>query len=81
MTDSLNAAQCRAARGLLGWTQADAARAVGMSAVAVRAFERGGAMRPANLNKLREAFEAAGIEFISGTRTKGPGVRRAQPLD
>ncbi|KAB2764105.1 helix-turn-helix transcriptional regulator [Brucella anthropi] len=35
-------AQCRAARGLLNWTQAELARRLSISVVSVRAFEKGG---------------------------------------
>ena len=57
-------AQCRAARGLLDWTQEDLAKATSLSAVTIRAFERGGEMRDSNRTLLLLAFERAGIEFI-----------------
>ena len=68
-------AQCRAARGLLDWSQqqlADAAR-VGISTV--RQFE-GGEREPrhATLDVIRRAFEAAGVIFVD-ENGDGPGVR------
>lgn len=60
-------AQCRAARALLDWTQADLASRTAISAVSIRAFERGGDMRESNLRLLRLTFEAAGVVF------EGPG--------
>lgn len=60
----LNPRQCRAARALLDWTQADLSDATGLSKVTVRAFEKGGEMRESNRTLLRLSFEKAGIEFI-----------------
>jgi len=63
---TLSAAQCRAARGLLNWSQAKLSR---LSKVGVRTlgdFER--ELRTPNhylLGDLRSALEAAGIEFFS----------------
>jgi transcriptional regulator with XRE-family HTH domain len=70
----IDAMQCRGARALLEWTQEDLARATGLSAVTIRAFERGGDMRDSNRNLLRFAFEKAGIEFIP-ENGGGAGVR------
>ena len=74
--------QCRAARALLDWTQDDLAKATGLSAVTIRAFERGGEMRDSNRNLLGMAFERAGLEFIA-ENGGGAGIRfrerKAQP--
>jgi len=70
----LTAAQCRAARALLDWTQADLSRATGLSAVSVRAFEKGGAIRASTARLIEGAFTAAGIEFIP-ENGGGAGVR------
>lgn len=67
-------AQCRAARGLLDWTQAALAEATGLSVVTVRAFEKGGEMRESNKTLLMLAFERAGVEFIP-ENGGGAGVR------
>ena len=61
----ISPAQCRAARGLQNWTQAELAKAASLGVVTVRQFEAGGGEpRPATLVVLRQALEAAGIEFL-----------------
>ena len=73
----LEPSQCRAARALLDWTQNDLAARTSISAVSIRAFEKGGAMRESNLRLLRLTFEAAGVVFQrEGEMTQGGvGVR------
>lgn len=57
--------QSRAARALLEWSQVDLARAAGMSKSTVTDFESGKRTPiPNNMDAIRAAFEAAGIEFI-----------------
>lgn len=71
----LESAQCRAARALLNWTQGDLSDKTSISAVSIRAFEKGGEMRNNNLKLLRLTFEAAGIQFLEeGDAAGGPGV-------
>lgn len=70
----INAPQCRAARALLDWTQPDLARETGLSAVTIRAFERGGEMRDSNRNLLQLVFERAGVVFDLSAGD-GSGVR------
>lgn len=68
-------AQCRGARGMLGWTQEDLARAAGVSRPTVKDFERG--VRTPHTNNLlaiRAALETAGVEFIE-ENGGGAGVR------
>ncbi len=56
--------QCRAARGLLNWTQQNLADKTGLSKTAINNFERGLAdTKYASLQLIREAFEKANIEF------------------
>lgn len=74
----IEAAQCRAARALLNWTQDELARRVSVSAVSIRAFERGGEMRDSNRKLLQLAFESAGVQFIP-ENGGGAGVRLAKP--
>ncbi len=58
--------QCRAARGLLGWTQQDLANASGLSKTAINNFEkRHSDIKAESLRAIRLAFETAGIEFQS----------------
>ena len=73
-------AQCRAARGLLDWTQDDLAEASGVSVTTVRAFEANG--RKANrstVTALKLTLESAGIFFIPADTTAGPGLRLKDP--
>jgi len=63
--------QTRAARALLGWTQADLARAAKLSLTAVNTFERDASNpRLRTLMQIQSALEAHGVEFQGG-----PGVR------
>ena len=72
----LTPAQCRAARGLLDWTQQELADAARIGVATVRLFEGEAAeSRQATLAVLRQAFEAAGVEFTNGDQ---PGVRLAK---
>lgn len=66
--------QFRAARGLLGWSQTDLAKAAGLSLPTVKRFETaaGARVSVAAVAAMRQAVEAAGVEFTNGTR---PGVR------
>ena len=69
----LTPAQCRAARGLLDWTQQELADAARIGVATVRLFEGEAAeLRQATLAVLRQAFELAGVEFTNGDQ---PGVR------
>jgi transcriptional regulator with XRE-family HTH domain len=74
----LIAAQCRAARGLLNWSQDTLAEASKVGISTVGDFERD-RRTPCNhlLRDIRSALESAGIEFISesGGGPEGPGVR------
>jgi transcriptional regulator with XRE-family HTH domain len=68
-------AQCRAARGLLDWSQQDLASQAGVGIVTIRQIEAGVTEpRRATLVVVRQAFERAGIEFID-ENGGGPGVR------
>ena len=73
-------AQCRAARGLLGWSQQELARQAGVGIVTVHQLETGVSQpRRATLDVIRRALESAGIEFID-ENGGGPGVRLRKPL-
>ena len=72
----ITAAQCRAARGLLGWSQHDLASRAGVGIVTVHQMEVGISQpRRATLDVVKRAFEAGGVEFIDATDSAGPGVR------
>jgi transcriptional regulator with XRE-family HTH domain len=65
---------CRAARGLLGWSQDQLASAASVSAGTVRNFEAGRPTIPATVILLQQALETAGVIFIH-PNGDGPGVR------
>jgi transcriptional regulator with XRE-family HTH domain len=70
---AISAAQLRAARGLLGWSQSDLADAAKIGRATIADFESGKRDPYARtLDELRSALEAAGVEFTNGEQ---PGVR------
>src|SRR5215831_17007890 len=71
----ITSSQCRAARGLLDWTQQELADRARVGIVTVRQFEGGlNEPRRATLEVIKRALEAAGVEFIQ-ENGGGPGVR------
>lgn len=78
MTISLE--QCRAARGLLGWSQADLSQAANTATKTIADFERG-AREPYDrtLVEIQSALEKAGVEFIA-ENGGGAGVRMRKRL-
>ena len=67
--------QCRAARGLLDWSQQELATRAGVGIVTVRQVEAGATKpRRATLLVLRQTFEQAGVEFID-ENGGGPGLQ------
>jgi transcriptional regulator with XRE-family HTH domain len=83
----ISPAQCRAARGLLDWSQQDLARAAEVGVVTIRQLEAGvNQPRRATLVVVRHTLEAAGVEFIADNGGGGVGVRfrevrRERPRD
>lgn len=76
----LTAAQIRAARALLDWTQPDLAHKAGLSLPTIRRME--GAIGPgrstaANVDAVTRALEAGGVVFLEPKSNKdgGAGVR------
>lgn len=70
--------QCRAARGLLAWSQQELAQKARVGTVTVHQLEAAiSRPRPATLDVIKRAFEAAGVEFID-ENGGGPGVRLRQ---
>lgn len=71
--------QLRAARALIGWSQAEVAQASGLSIPTVKRAEGQGAVSasPEAIDSIRAALESAGVEFIpengggAGVRIKG----------
>jgi len=75
----ITAAQCRAARGLLGWSQQALADRARVAIMTVHQLEKDGAQpRRSTLYVVRRAFEDAGVEFIDENGA-GPGVRLRKP--
>jgi transcriptional regulator with XRE-family HTH domain len=72
---AINSAQCRGARGLLGWTQSDLSKASKTATKTIADFERGAREPyPRTLEDVQGALEKAGIEFIE-ENGGGAGVR------
>ena len=60
----ISPAQCKAARQLLGWDFSQLSGAASLYYLTVTSFECcSGKAHPKTLQKLRSAFEVAGIEF------------------
>jgi hypothetical protein len=69
--------QCRAARGMLAWTQDRLSAAAGVSLSAIKDFEAERRQpMPANRAAIQRAFEAAGVEFTNGDE---PGLKLKKP--
>lgn len=67
--------QCRAARGLLGWSQQDLSREAGVGVVTVHQLETGVSQpRRSTLDVIQRALETGGVIFIE-ENGGGPGVR------
>jgi transcriptional regulator with XRE-family HTH domain len=73
------AAQCRAARCLIGWTHLDVSRASSVSDLTVLRLEAERfTPRRATLITIRRALEAAGVSFLDDDG-EGPGVMVKRP--
>jgi len=70
---AISGAQMRAARGLIGWSQAELADAAGLSRPTIERAETKGASAE-TLVALQRALEAAGVIFVA-ENGEGPGVR------
>ena len=65
--------QCRAARALLNWSQAELAERARVAKQTLTDFERGArSPYPRTLADIKKVLEAAGIEFMNGG---APGAR------
>ena len=74
----LSAAQMRAARGLLNWSQGELAEAAGLSLPTIKRMETKGTGDSAakNVDAVQRALEAVGISFIP---ENGGGGRSGRP--
>ncbi|PXW55558.1 hypothetical protein BY998_11842 [Methylobacterium sp. B4] len=74
--NTMTAAQCRGARGLLGWSAADLAGRSGLDEGFVQTFESGtGDPASGRIEALRSTLMRAGIVFTDGAT---PGVRLSE---
>ena len=73
-TKQITAEQCRMARAALGWGVRDLAAKAEVSHGTIQRLERGETLRPLTARAIREAMEAAGVQFIA-ENGGGPGVR------
>jgi transcriptional regulator with XRE-family HTH domain len=72
---TLTAAQCRAARAMVNWSQDQLEAEAKVARKTIADFEREARQPyPRTLEALRAALEAAGVEFID-QNGGGPGVR------
>ncbi len=68
-------AQCRGARGLLGWSQQVLAEKAGVGVMTVNQFEKDiSRPRRATIDVIQRALECGGVEFID-ENGGGAGVR------
>ena len=76
-------AQVRAARALIGWSQAKLAETAGVPASTINVLETSAPDRVANeeVDKVRAALEAAGAVFIPKDGGGGIGVRLREALE
>lgn len=69
--------QCRMARTALNLGVRDLSKMAGVAVSTIARFERGEELKPATVNVIRAALDAAGVEFIpengggAGVRLKG----------
>ncbi|GJE25942.1 helix-turn-helix domain-containing protein [Methylobacterium organophilum] len=74
VANTIAPSQSRAARGLLGWSEADLAKKLGLDASFVRSFEAGtGDPASGQIEALRSALMHAGVVFTN--EGGSPGVR------
>ena len=72
--------QCRAARGLLDWTQEELAERADVSRSTIRDFENGRHfLHPTTATQVVAALERGGALLIPSDEA-GPGVRLRRPL-
>jgi transcriptional regulator with XRE-family HTH domain len=70
----MKAIQLKMARAAVGWGVRDLAKKAGVTANTVTRIENGADAKQSTMEKLKNALEAAGVEFIDEDGG-GPGVR------
>ncbi len=78
--DEMTPEQCRAARGLIGWSQSQLGEKAALSLPTIQRFEtqRGGVSGDA-VSAMRTALEKGGVIFLE-SNGHGPGVRLRDPI-
>lgn len=73
---SITSYQCRAARGMLGWSMMDLAEAAQVSVSTVKRFEdgRSAPVSGETVALMQDAFETEGVRFLPDDGN-GPGLR------
>jgi transcriptional regulator with XRE-family HTH domain len=79
----IEAAQVRAARALIGWSQTKLAESAGVAVSIVERFETGAPdpIAAEAIDKMRAALEAAGAVFLPKDGGGGIGVRLREALE
>ena len=75
--------QIRAARALLSWKQVTLAENSGVAVSTIKRIEGGKGLLRASTNsawRIQRALEKAGVVFIDGDDSTGPGVRLSKPV-
>jgi len=70
----MKAIQLKMARAAVGWGVRELAKKAGVTANTVTRIENGADAKQSTMDRLQQALEAAGIEFIQ-ENGGGPGVR------
>lgn len=71
--------QCKMARMGLGWLANDLAKASGLTRVTIARFESGHPMAPSSIEKMRQALEDAGADFMRKSGKVGVAVPATDP--
>jgi transcriptional regulator with XRE-family HTH domain len=74
---SLSGTQCQVARRLLGWDQAQLARAADVSPITLREFENGKPLHNGVAGALMAVLDAAGIKIESDGSVSLPAADQA----
>ena len=79
----MTAAQMRAGRALVAWSQDQLASASGVATATVKRMEQLGPGRSSadNVEAVRKALNAGGVELIAAGDGRGEGVRLKQPSE
>jgi transcriptional regulator with XRE-family HTH domain len=73
--------QCRAARGLLNWTQEELAFQASLGIVTIRQFEAGRIQpRKKTLEAIRSVFDFYSVKILDEDGNDGVGVRFEKPI-